>query len=344
MLAYQLHPSAAADDGSWDRCEPLGAAAVARAAVAQIATAGAAASHAFVLCGGALVALRHALRQQPPLLERASALPIGKVLAMAVRAPSEGSYLAGAGAAATVCAATAGAILVYTFNGTDAGGALSPRQHFQLRSHVALPAALPAVRTLCWAGDEALVVADGARRLQWASLPPAPLHNAEVLPEDARLEPLLAPSESPASSSGCALALRVTPSEVLLVGGGALTAVVAVGAPHGRRTRRVGYLQGPPARNATLAWPHLLCATAPPCASRPPAGSLAQSLKLAAPPAPRASSASASSSSPPPPPRARSASRPLGGTSSCWRAATCSSRSRRSPPPRRRASAGGCAR
>ena len=112
VLAYQLHPSAAADDGSWDRCEPLGAAAVARAAVAQIATAGAAASHAFVLCGGALVALRHALRQQPPLLERASALPIGKVLAMAVRAPSEGSYLAEAGAAATVCAATAGAILV----------------------------------------------------------------------------------------------------------------------------------------------------------------------------------------------------------------------------------------
>ena len=298
VLAYQLHPSAAADDGSWDRCEPLGAAAVARAAVAQIATAGAAASHAFVLCGGALVALRHALRQQPPLLERASALPIGKVLAMAVRAPSEGSYLAEAGAAATVCAATAGAILVYTFNGTDAGGALSPRQHFQLRSHVALPAALPAVRSLCWAGDEALVVADGAQRLQWASLPPAPLHNAEVLPEDARLEPLLAPSESPASSSGCALALRVTPSEVLLVGGGAHTAVVAVGVPHGRRTRRVGYLQGPPARNATLAWPHLLCATGSTLRVFDlQLGSLAQSLKLAAPPAPRASSASASSSS-----------------------------------------------
>ena len=297
VLAYQLHPSAAADDGSWDRCELLGAAAVARAAVAQIATAGAAASHAFVLCGGALVALRHALRQQPPLLERASALPIGKVLAMAVRAPPR-ARTSPRPARRRRCARR-----------RRARSSCTRQRHRRGRRALAAPA-LPAALArraarraaggalACWAGDEALVVADGAQRLQWASLPPAPLHNAEVLPEDARLEPLLAPSESPASSSGCALALRVTPSEVLLVGGGAHTAVVAVGVPHGRRTRRVGYLQGPPARNATLAWPHLLCATGSTLRVFDlQLGSLAQSLKLAAPPAPRASSASASSSS-----------------------------------------------
>ena len=82
-----------------------------------------------------------------------------------------------------------------------------------------------------------------------------------------------------------------------------------------------GYLQGPPARNATLAWPHLLCATGSTLRVFDlQLGSLAQSLKLAAPPAPRASSASASSSS------------------------SASAAASRSPCASVAASAGGCAR
>ena len=45
-----------------------------------------------------------------------------------------------------------------------------------------------------------------------------------------------------------------------------------------------GLLQGPPARNATLAWPHQLCATGSTLRVFDlQLGSLAQSLKLAAP-------------------------------------------------------------
>ena len=100
VLAYQLHPSAAADDGSWDRCEPLGAAAVRAPRWRRSRRRGGVATP---LCSAAA---RSSLRHAPPAAAAARAL-VGAADRQGAGDGGarvlQGSYLAEAGAAATVC-------------------------------------------------------------------------------------------------------------------------------------------------------------------------------------------------------------------------------------------------